>query len=79
MDVKTIVDIVQNGGAMGLLIFFLVAGFKGWIVWGREFQREIQRRESIEIERDDWRELALRGTNLAESLTQVQERRIFDK
>jgi len=79
VDVKTLVDVIQNGGAMGLLIFFLVAGFKGWIVWGREFQREINRREEVERERNEWRELALRGTNLAESLTQVTERRIFEK
>jgi len=77
MDVKSIVDILSNGGAIGILAFFLVAGFKGWIVWGREFNREVARREEIEKERNDWRELALRGTNLAESLTQVQERRIF--
>lgn len=79
MDVKSIVDIISQGGAVGLLAFFLVAGFKGWIVWGREFQREVGRREEVEKERNDWRELALRGTNLAESLTQVQERRIFEK
>jgi len=77
MDVKSIVDILSYGGAIGILAFFLVAGFKGWIVWGREFNREVARREEIEKERNDWRELALRGTNLAESLTQVQERRIF--
>jgi hypothetical protein len=77
MDVKSLVDIISQGGAVGLLAFFLVAGFKGWIVWGREFNRETQRRKEVEQERNDWRDLALRGTNLAESLTQVQERRIF--
>lgn len=79
MDIKSIVDIISQGGAVGLLAFFLVAGFKGWIVWGREFNREVERRKEVEHERNDWRDLALRGTNLAESLTQVQERRIFDK
>lgn len=77
MDVKSLVDIISQGGAVGLLAFFLIAGFRGWIVWGREFNREVARREQVEAERNDWRELALRGTNLAESLTQVQERRIF--
>lgn len=77
MDVKSLVDIISQGGAVGLLAFFLIAGFKGWIVWGREFNREVTRRQEVEKERNDWRELALRGTNLAESLTQVQERRIF--
>jgi hypothetical protein len=77
MDIKSLVDIISQGGAVGILAFFLVAGFKGWIVWGREFNREVERRREVEEERNDWRELALRGTNLAESLTQVQERRIF--
>lgn len=79
MDIKSLVDIISQGGAVGLLAFFLAAGFKGWIVWGREFNREVERRKEVESERNDWRELALRGTNLAESLTQVQERRIFEK
>lgn len=77
MDVKTLVDLISNGGAVGLLAFFLVAGYKGWIVWGREFTRETERRREVEKERNDWRDLALRGTNLAESLTEVTERRVF--
>lgn len=77
MDVKSIVDLISNGGAIGLLAFFLVAGFKGWVVWGRELERETERRLEIEKERDDWRELALKGTSLAQSLTEVTERKIF--
>lgn len=79
MDVKSIVDLLSQGGAISILAWFLVAGFKGWIVWGREFEREIARRKEVEQERNDWRDLALRGTNLAESLTEVTEKRLFSK
>jgi hypothetical protein len=77
MDIKSIVDLVSQGGAVALLIFFFVSGYKGFIIWGRELTREIERRQQVEKERDDWRELALKGTNLAQSLTEVTERRIF--
>lgn len=77
MDIKSIVDIISQGGAIGLLVLFFIAGYRGLIVWGRELDREIQRRVHVEKERDDWRELALKGTNLAQSLTEVTERRIF--
>lgn len=77
MDVKSILDILSHGGAIGILALFALAQFKGWLVTSRELEREISRRKEVEAERNDWRELALRGTNLVESLTEVTEKRLF--
>jgi hypothetical protein len=77
LDIKQLLDIISQAGGVGALVFFIVAASKGWIIFKREFDIEIKRREVVEKERNDWRELALRGTDLADKLASVRERRVF--
>lgn len=77
MDSRFILDLLDSAGSVGLLVFIIVAIFKGWLVRKAEFDREVARRTEVERERNDWRELALRGTDLAEGLASVTTRRVF--
>lgn len=77
MDLQTLIDLIPTAGTTGLLVYYIVASWKGWIISKREYDNEVRRRQELEKERNDWRELALRGTDLAEGLAQVQQRRLF--
>lgn len=79
MDIQTLLNLVPAAGTTGLLIYYIVASWKGWVISKREYDNEVMRRKEVEKERNDWRELALRGTNLAEGLANVQQRRLFNE
>jgi hypothetical protein len=75
MDLEQLLSLVPEAGATGLLVFFIVAVSKGWILFKREVDSIIAAKDELEAERNDWRELALRGTDLAEGLAKVQQRK----
>lgn len=79
MDLQTLINLVPATGTTGLLVYYIVASWKGWIISKREYMNEVKRRKEIEKERNDWRELALRGTHLAEDLVNVKQRRFFEE
>lgn len=79
MDITTLISLIPSAGTTGLLIYYIVASWKGWIIPKREYDSEVARRKEIEAERNNWRELALRGTDLAEGLVDARKRRIFDE
>lgn len=53
---------------VALLILILIAGARGWWVFGWHY-------DEVARERDAWREIALSTTNLAERAIQRLERR----
>lgn len=55
-------------GTITLLLLILIAGARGWWVFGRHY-------EEVARERDAWREIALSTTSLAEKAIQRLERR----
>lgn len=79
MDLEQLLSLVPEAGATGLLVFFIVAVSKGWILFKREVDAIIIQKDALERERNDWRDLALRGTDLAEGLAKVQTRRFGEK
>ena len=44
---------------LGILLFIIISGYRKWWVWGWLYQ-------SSEREKEEWKRLALQGTNLAE-------------
>lgn len=60
----TLYDILQSGGVIAVLLIFVVGGMKRWWVWGWQYRQ-------IEEQNAKWMELALRSTNLAESLDEL--------
>lgn len=59
MTLGEIVSIIKDTGTLGVLILIIVSGAQGRWVWGYQFRAALR-------EKDEWKELALRGTSLAE-------------
>jgi hypothetical protein len=57
VDLQTILDVVQKTGTIGILLILMWGGYTQKWVFGWVF---VQMRE----DRDRWRDLALRGTEL---------------
>jgi len=73
----TITDIFKwltSGGIIGILVYILVGGSKGWWVFGWQYDDALNRIKQIEKERDDWRDIALQGTQVAEKTVDLFKR-----
>lgn len=70
---STIFDYIQSGGLVGLFIIILWGGIKKWWVFGWQYNELRERLAKLEVEKDGWKELALRSANLAESLQEVSK------
>lgn len=66
MTVAELFKYVNDGGVIGLMIVILAGGFRRWWVWGWAYKDMEIAKAKMEQERDDWRQLALHGTSLAE-------------
>lgn len=66
MTLKDLFDYINTGGVIGLFTLILVGGFRRWWVWGWAYKDMEAAKARVEQERDDWRQLALHGTSLAE-------------
>lgn len=74
------VELVNGpGGALVLLILVIVSGAKGQWVFGRELRHLDDRYEKalldLRTDRDEWKGIALHGTELASKAVGVAERR----
>lgn len=66
-DAIDILKFINSGGVLGLLVIAIVGGYRKWWVYGWIY-REVER------ERDDWRDIALHGTDLAEKTVDLFKR-----
>lgn len=70
IDLLSVFDFIQKGGLLAGAFFIGWAGYKGVWRWGKECEAEEARhRHEIELltkERDEYRNAAFRGTELAE-------------
>jgi len=71
LNPTTFLDFIQAGGIVGILLLILVGGFRRWWVFGWYYNELMERHTNMRQERDAWKELALRSTNLAESLQEI--------
>jgi len=62
-----VLSALSDLGTVTLLTLILIAGARGWWVFGWHY-------EEVARERDAWREIALSTTNLAERAIQSLER-----
>lgn len=65
---------VSQIGVLGLLIIVLYGGYKRLWVWGWLYREQEARINKLERERDDWRDIALHGTTLAEATVDLFHR-----
>jgi hypothetical protein len=64
VDFNQILQAVRDAGVTGLLIFALIGGFRRWWVFGWQYSEKVR-------ESDEWKRLALGGTDLAERSIQA--------
>lgn len=72
MDAKAIFDFLNSAGVLGFALLVIVAFLRGWVHTSREF-------DGVVKDRDEWKELALRGTRIADRAMQVGERRVANR
>lgn len=58
LTLPNLMSFLQGAGLTGALVFFLYGGYKRWWVWGYQL-------EKCEKELEDWKDLALRNSNIA--------------
>ena len=71
-----VISWIRDGGIIGLLVLIVLGSVRQWWVPGWHYRQTLQ-------ERDEWRNLAMRGTEhteksltVAEEITKVVERRL---
>lgn len=69
METEALIELITRGGVIGVLAFFLIAFLRGWIVSKGIY-------EEAKEDRDHYRRLAERGTNLAEEASDLSEREL---
>lgn len=65
---------LSQGGVLGLLGLLIFGGYRKWWVFGWQYKDAEERTTKAEKERDDWRDLALHGTTLAEQTVDLFRR-----
>lgn len=73
----TLADLLKyfsQAGVLGLLTIVIFGGYRQWWVFGWQYKEAAARIEKAEKERDDWRDLALHGTSLAEQTVDLFKR-----
>lgn len=73
-NVTDILKYVSQVGVLAYLAITLYGGYKKWWVFGWIYRESEERITKLEKERDDWRDLALHGTNLAEQTVDLFRR-----
>ncbi len=79
VSVTDIFKWITSGGIVGILAFVLIGGYKGWWVFGWQYRDVQDRIKKAEQERDDWRDIALTGTSMAERTVDLFKRSRGDK
>ena len=67
MDITALYELVNKGGVGALLLIIVVAGIKRYWVPGWLYRQILK-------ERDEWKQLALRGSSLATRIINEKER-----
>lgn len=61
-------DLIQRAGPTGLLLLFIWLLMTGRLVWRRELDRAEGETKNAKADADEWKLMAMRGTDLAEFL-----------
>ena len=71
MDITALYELINKGGVVALLLIIVVAGIKRYWVPGWLYRQILK-------ERDEWKQLALRGSSLATRIINEKERNNSD-
>lgn len=64
---------ISKGGLLAGAMFFIFALYKKWVVFGWQLKDKEIHCDKIEERADYWQEVALRSTNLAETLGEISK------
>ena len=65
-------NIFREGGTLAIVFFLVWGGIKGLYVFKPQHEKMMQ---LLEEDRNYWRELALRGTSIAQKAVEVAEKK----
>lgn len=68
MDPISLYQFIQLGGVVAVLLVILVGFYKKWWVMGWQYK-------AVEESNAQWMELALRSTNLSQSIAEIKKER----
>ncbi len=71
-EVERVIEIVPDLGVIGLLVVIIFGGYRGWWVFGWQYKDLLTRHEKLREDRDFWQEIAIRATNLTETLAKLK-------
>lgn len=66
-----LIQLIDRGGLVVLLLVILVGGSRGWWVFGWHYRH-------LKAQHDMWQRLALRGTHLAEESVRLARRSVSE-
>lgn len=75
MDLLQLAQKLSGASLATLLILILIGGWKKVWVFGYQLNEMEAQVERMRLERDGWKELALKATGLAENSVTIAERR----
>lgn len=67
------IELADKLGVVALLLLIMVGGARRWWVFGWTYNDLSTQHETLRGEKNEWKELALRSTNLAESLNELRK------
>lgn len=68
MDITSTYNLIQAGGVIAVLLVIICGFYKKWWVMGWQYK-------AIEESNARWMELALRSTNLSQSIAEIKNER----
>lgn len=60
---------IRDGGTLAMFVLITVGGYRGWFVWGWQYEDLKKELEAERRETEMWRNHALKSTQLADRLT----------
>lgn len=70
MSFGELLQVLQQGGMVGLLLIIIVGGARGWWVFGWMYKDRVR---DLAAERDLWMKAALKSTGTVEKATEVTD------
>jgi len=72
-DPKSIFEYLNTGGIIALLLLFVIACHRRWIVFGWQYKEKCDELKATQSSQAHWQNIALRSTNLVETLSDMNK------
>jgi hypothetical protein len=69
----SILDFINSGGIVALLLLFILACHRKWLVFGWQYREKVDELKETRASQAHWQNIALRSTNLVETLADLSK------